>query len=445
MAGLEDDQQFCLRWNNHQSTLISVFDTLLEKGIHVDCTLAAEGRTLNAHKVVLSACSPYFEAVLSQQYDKHPIIILKDVKFAELRAMMDYMYRGEVNISQDQLGALLKAAESLQIKGLSDNKPPPTTPPASSPPLKVRSTRGSPVEEEGSRDGSVSPSRRKRKRHRSSLSPVTELPRAITPPATLTNCSDSQPDDIQKKIEDAIDTPAILTKTENNIDNNVEPKAEFTFDGNEDSVEDLTMDEDADSETEQTGACSSQPVPDGGNVPGFTWQVDRSHDETTAVPEGPRDTQDSTCFSMRDSIDRTETNEDASAEDSSFGYSGFVTRTRKGMAMSKIECTLERSTRSNKILSKHNADSDERLTLDSELNAMKSNKSLPCAQYASAKGFTCPNCQRTYNARKNLVRHINLECGREPQYKCPHCPHGNHRRNELKRHMEKKHVSQMFP
>lgn len=70
------------------------------------------------------------QSVLSQQYDKHPIIILKDVKYAELRAMMDYMYRGEVNISQDQLGALLKAAESLQIKGLSDNKPsrPPSRP-----------------------------------------------------------------------------------------------------------------------------------------------------------------------------------------------------------------------------------------------------------------------------------------------------------------------------
>jgi hypothetical protein len=36
--------------------------------------------------------------------------------------MMDYMYRGEVNISQDQLAALLKAAESLQIKGLSDSR-----------------------------------------------------------------------------------------------------------------------------------------------------------------------------------------------------------------------------------------------------------------------------------------------------------------------------------
>lgn len=44
------------------------------------------------------------------------------MKFQELRAMMDYMYRGEVNISQDQLAALLKAAESLQIKGLSDSR-----------------------------------------------------------------------------------------------------------------------------------------------------------------------------------------------------------------------------------------------------------------------------------------------------------------------------------
>ncbi|XP_077287600.1 longitudinals lacking protein, isoforms A/B/D/L-like isoform X3 [Arctopsyche grandis] len=390
MAGLEDDQQFCLRWNNHQSTLISVFDTLLEKGIHVDCTLAAEGRTLNAHKVVLSACSPYFEAVLSQQYDKHPIIILKDVKFAELRAMMDYMYRGEVNISQDQLGALLKAAESLQIKGLSDNKPPPTTPPASSPPLKVRSTRGSPVEEEGSRDGSVSPSRRKRKRHRSSLSPVTELPRAITPPATLTNCSDSQPDDIQKKIEDAIDTPAILTKTENNIDNNVEPKAEFTFDGNEDSVEDLTMDEDADSETEQTGACSSQPVPDGGNVPGFTWQVDRSHDETTAVPEGPRDTQ---------------------VDDVSFTRIG-------GLSWEQWSA---------------------RLALPMAGSLRESNSPT-----LSGNGFACPDCGRVYKLKSSLRNHQKWECGKEPQFQCPHCVYRAKQKMHIARHMERMHREKVY-
>ncbi|GBP33540.1 hypothetical protein EVAR_28695_1 [Eumeta japonica] len=182
---MDDDQQFCLRWNNHQSTLVSVFDTLLEKGMHVDCTLAAEGQTLKAHKVVLSACSPYFESVLSQQYDKHPIIILKDVKYAELRAMMDYMYRGEVNISQDQLAALLKAAESLQIKGLSDNKPsrPPSRPPQAltnnaahppRPPSPPAQIRDSSVD---SREGSVSPTRRRKKARRVS----TEMPVPILP------------------------------------------------------------------------------------------------------------------------------------------------------------------------------------------------------------------------------------------------------------------------
>ncbi|KAM7341690.1 longitudinals lacking isoform 6-T10 [Cochliomyia hominivorax] len=185
---MDDDQQFCLRWNNHQSTLISVFDTLLENETLVDCTLAAEGKFLKAHKVVLSACSPYFATLLQEQYDKHPIFILKDVKYQELRAMMDYMYRGEVNISQDQLAALLKAAESLQIKGLSDNRsggsgttaPKPEHHRATMPTGKLsagytleqtkRARIAGPAEPEmGSREGSSSPSRRRRKVRRRSI------------------------------------------------------------------------------------------------------------------------------------------------------------------------------------------------------------------------------------------------------------------------------------
>lgn len=54
-------QQFCLRWNNHQPNFISVFSSLLHNATLVDVTLAAEGRQLQAHKVVLSACSSYFQ------------------------------------------------------------------------------------------------------------------------------------------------------------------------------------------------------------------------------------------------------------------------------------------------------------------------------------------------------------------------------------------------
>lgn len=54
-------QRFCLRWNNHQSNLLSVFDQLLHDESFVDVTLAVEGQLLRAHKMVLSACSPYFQ------------------------------------------------------------------------------------------------------------------------------------------------------------------------------------------------------------------------------------------------------------------------------------------------------------------------------------------------------------------------------------------------
>lgn len=54
-------QQFCLRWNNHFQNFISVFTNLLTNEMLVDVTLAAEGKQLQAHKVVLSACSTYFQ------------------------------------------------------------------------------------------------------------------------------------------------------------------------------------------------------------------------------------------------------------------------------------------------------------------------------------------------------------------------------------------------
>lgn len=56
-----DDQQFCLRWNNFQAYITSQFEALRDDEDFVDVTLACEGQRLGAHKVVLSACSPFFK------------------------------------------------------------------------------------------------------------------------------------------------------------------------------------------------------------------------------------------------------------------------------------------------------------------------------------------------------------------------------------------------
>jgi hypothetical protein len=67
--------------------------------------------------MMLSACSSYFEELLSQNPCQHPIVLMKDLKFWEVQALVDFMYRGEVNVGQDKLPSLLAAAEALQIKG----------------------------------------------------------------------------------------------------------------------------------------------------------------------------------------------------------------------------------------------------------------------------------------------------------------------------------------
>lgn len=113
-------QRFCLRWNNHQSNMLSVFDQLLHAETFTDVTLAVENQLLKAHKMVLSACSPYFQSLFVNHQEKHPIVILKDVPFADMKSLLDFMYRGEVSVDQERLTAFLKVAESLKIKGLTE-------------------------------------------------------------------------------------------------------------------------------------------------------------------------------------------------------------------------------------------------------------------------------------------------------------------------------------
>jgi len=116
------DQQFCLRWNNFHTNITSAFESLRDDEDFVDITLACEGRQIKAHKMVLSACSPYFRALLKGNPCQHPIVFLKDVTFANLTSILDFMYHGEVNVSHNELATFLKTAEALKVRGLAEEE-----------------------------------------------------------------------------------------------------------------------------------------------------------------------------------------------------------------------------------------------------------------------------------------------------------------------------------
>ncbi|XP_047477727.1 protein abrupt-like isoform X9 [Penaeus chinensis] len=112
------EQHYSLRWNDYTVKIVTAFQSLRDEEDFVDVTVACDGHSYSAHKMVLSACSPYFRALLRANPCQHPIVILKDVGHVELERLLEFMYNGEVSIAQDQLAAFLKTAENLKIRGL---------------------------------------------------------------------------------------------------------------------------------------------------------------------------------------------------------------------------------------------------------------------------------------------------------------------------------------
>ncbi|KAK8378022.1 hypothetical protein O3P69_018746 [Scylla paramamosain] len=112
------EQHYSLRWNDYTVKIVTAFQSLRDEEDFVDVTVACDGHSYSAHKMVLSACSPYFRSLLRANPCQHPIVILKDVGHVELERLLEFMYNGEVSIAQDQLAAFLKTAENLKIRGL---------------------------------------------------------------------------------------------------------------------------------------------------------------------------------------------------------------------------------------------------------------------------------------------------------------------------------------
>ncbi|XP_066584384.1 longitudinals lacking protein, isoforms A/B/D/L isoform X9 [Prorops nasuta] len=523
---MEDDHQFCLRWNNHQSTLIQNFDTLLESGTLVDCTLAAEGKYLKAHKVVLSACSPYFEGLLSEHYDKHPVFILKDVKFKELKAMMDYMYRGEVNISQDQLAALLKAAESLQIKGLSESKnsgssnskadtrqqkvsqstalssdiphassgltieknskvPRQSLVQASISDLPEDSTSPQIPKGLSSREGSQSPTNRKRKRCRrrslgddnslenNDASNSSDMPQQMGVPAlgiapvadekTLADQTESMRSAIVTQLtknatDEMLQMP--VEKPEPN-DNLIEPKSEYDEEAVEDSVEDLTLDDEMNDDMEQDNNRAgpshdpSQRPADiawhnmtgdrinaGGVVgPPVAGATGAADDVFLAAQEAAQAHRDSQGMGALLSLLKSEYKggnwKKFGVSASGLGTSGSSTRssTRRLSAAADNrfdDSGNERSSSNQEVVF---PDSFEVLPQPRDLSVVYMGVS-----HEQQRKFRCRFCGKGYRWKSTMRRHEMVECGgKPPAFQCPECPYKARQRGNLTVHYKRHH------
>ena len=121
---MTSSDKFCLKWNDFEKNISRAFCDLRDEKEFFDITLVC-GETqeqVSAHKVVLAASSQFFRNILRRNPHQHPLLYLKGVKHKELLSILNFIYKGSVNIAQEELSSFLSVAEELKVKGLTQSQ-----------------------------------------------------------------------------------------------------------------------------------------------------------------------------------------------------------------------------------------------------------------------------------------------------------------------------------
>ena len=112
-------EKYCLKWNDFQQNIGMNYEELRKEADFSDVTLVCEeDHTIEAHRIILTACSPFFSNILKKNKHSHPMIYMRGINAKDLSAIVDFIYHGETNIYQEDLDRFLSLAEELQLKGL---------------------------------------------------------------------------------------------------------------------------------------------------------------------------------------------------------------------------------------------------------------------------------------------------------------------------------------
>ena len=111
--------EISIKSHDYQNTIVSVFRNFRESNDFSDVTLVGDdGCQIQAHKIILTSCSLFFQDVLKNSNPSMSFIYIRGVKEYLINSILDYIYKGKASICEDNIEEFLAFGMDLKIDGL---------------------------------------------------------------------------------------------------------------------------------------------------------------------------------------------------------------------------------------------------------------------------------------------------------------------------------------
>ena len=116
-----ENEVFNLSMTDFNQTASHTLKRLKLDSDFLDVTLCSEdGKSIKAHKVVLSSFSPVFQNILKNNPHPHPLLFLSSVTVTELANILTFIYLGEAQIPVGEFDRFIEVAKRFKINGIAE-------------------------------------------------------------------------------------------------------------------------------------------------------------------------------------------------------------------------------------------------------------------------------------------------------------------------------------
>ena len=110
-------------WEEHHDKTKDSWRHLFESNKFTDVTLVCgDQKTIEAHRLILSACSPVFAKILDQNTSPHPWIYLRGIDYEELKSIIEFIYLGASSLESSKVNEFFEIAADLEVSSITKSQ-----------------------------------------------------------------------------------------------------------------------------------------------------------------------------------------------------------------------------------------------------------------------------------------------------------------------------------